>query len=308
MGRLGRMVRLSGRLGAVFALLATLAFEPSVTPVALGQAIPQQVCGAPVSEAPTNIGTPDANGWTYDQAALDDPGTVRRYRFTVKQKGTALVYVGDQWYNLNLGLFSLVSGTESCWSVEARGASTESARRVLQFVQPDERDIDVDPGDYILTIRAGDAVGFDPSKKFTVRVAVGPQTCALMPPNMPTEYPGMTAKPDNPNKFQVGIAFSPSAAELGPFALMSFNANVSPPYTDLFDFAWVIDGQPVAGVTDPTILKPYSELTKTPDGSHTVVLTATGARPYKDPTDPRYDFTPFDGGSVSVTCTFKGPA
>jgi hypothetical protein len=26
------------------------------------------------------------------------------------------------------------------------------------------------------------------------------------------------------------------------------------------------------------------------------------------PTDPRYDFTPFDGGSVSVTCTFTGPA
>ncbi len=289
-------------------MVATLAFEPGTTPVALGQAVPQQVCGAPVSEQPVNIGSPDANGWTNDQESLGDVLQVRRYRFSVKQKGTALVYVGDQWYNLNLGVFSLVSGNEACWSVEARGASTESDRRVLQFVRPDEREIEVEPGDYILTARAGDAAGFDPTRKFTVRIAVSPRVCAIEPPNVPTEYPGMTAKPDNPNKFQVGVAFTPTEAELGPFALMSFNAYVSPPYTDLFDFAWELDGQPVAGVVDPTILKPYSELKKSPDGSHTVKLTAKGARSYKDPTDPRYDFTPFDGGAVSVTCIFKGPA
>jgi hypothetical protein len=292
----------------VAALLAALAFEPGTTPVALGQAVPQTICGATGAEEPKNIGMPDANGWTNDQEGLDDVLQVRRYRFRVSQPGTALVYVGDQWYNLNLGLFSLVSGNESCWSVEARGASTESDRRVLQFVRPDEREIEVAPGDYILTVRAGDAAGFDPARKFTVRVAVGPRVCAIVPPNVPTEYPGMTAKPDNPNKFQVGVAFTPSEAELGPFALMSFNAYVSPPYTDLFDFAWELDGQPVAGVVDPTILKPYSELKKTPDGSHTVKLTAKGARQYTDPTDPRYNFTPFDGGSVSVTCTFHGPA
>src|SRR5262249_49539145 len=100
----------------------------------------------------------------------------------------------------------------------------------------------------------------------------------------------------------------PDESQLGPFALMTFNAYVSPPYTDLFDFTWALDGQPVAGVTDPVVQRPYSALKKTADGTHIVKLTATGARPYKDPTDSRYEFTPFDGGSVSATCVFKGPA
>ena len=293
------------RLAAVVALTAIVAVEPYAAPSAYGQVgVPQTICGMQATEQPQPIGSPGADGWTNDQEGLGSVGEVRRYLFNVKQKGTAYVYVGDQWYNLNLGLFSVLFGAESCWSVEALGTSNSAERRVLQFVRPDERAIDVEPGDYILSVRAGDAMGFDPSRKFTVRVAVAPKACGLVPSDVPTEYPGMTQKPENPNKFQVGVSFSPDESALGPFALMSFNAYVSPPYTDLFDFAWELDGQPVPNETGPVILKPFKDLPQRP--MHTVKLTAKGARAYEDPTDPQYNFTPFDGGTVSVTCQFKG--
>jgi hypothetical protein len=293
------------RLILAAVVTTTAMVGPHAADVALGQAVPQTICGATGSEAPRDIGEPGAAGWANEQEKLNDMLEVRRYRFTVKEKGTAFVYVGDQWYNLNLGVFSLVLGDESCWSVQARGASTQAERRDLQFVRPDERALLVEPGDYILTVRAGDPVGFDASRNFTVRIAVTPGLCSLEPPNIPTEYPGMTAKPDNPDKFQIGVSFQPDASELGPFTLMSFNAYVSPPYTDLFDFTWELDGQVVPGEAGPTILKPYADLPKTPMGLHTVKLTAKGAREYKDPTESQFNFTPFNGGSKTVTCPFS---
>lgn len=299
------LLRRGTRLALVAALTAMLAIEPYAAPVAYGQPIPQVICDMPATEAPRNIGAPGADGWTNEEEALNGLLETRRYLFSVKEKGTAYVYVGDQWYNLNLGVYSVVFGAQSCWSVQALGTSAAAERRVLQFVRPDERALEVEPGDYILSVRAGDAMGFDPSRNFTVRIAVAPKACNLEPGDVPTEYPGMTAKPENPNKFQVGISFTPDESALGPFTLMAFNAYVSPPYTNLFDFTWELDGQTVPGV-DPTILKPYAELSKSTGGVHTVKLTARGARPYEDPTDPQYNFTPFDGGAVSVTCTFRG--
>lgn len=306
MSRVSRRGRLGGLLLAL--CVASVAGMLTFAGVVHGQQPPLLICGGEGSGEPEPIPTPTADGWTNDQAALQAATDVRRYQFTVEKPGTAYVYVGDQWYNLDLGVFSTKTKSESCWRVEARGTSQESDRRVLQFVRPDERAIKVEPGDYILTIRAGDGVGFDASKMFTVRVAVGPTACALFPDNEKVEgYPDMTKKPDNPDKFQLGVSFEPDVAELGPFSLMSFNATVSPPYTDLFDFAWEIDGQPVAGVTEATFLRPFADLPQTPDGTHTIKMTAKGAREYKDPTEARFNFTPFDGGSRTVTCTFRAP-
>jgi hypothetical protein len=305
---LTRLISLARRTVLVALIATTVAIEPYSAGQALGQDAPLQICGAEGSQAPISIGQPGPEGWANDQETLSGPVEVRRYRFNVKERGTAYVYVGDQWYNLNLGLFSMKTGADvGCWSVEARGASIQSERRMIQFVRPDERALEVEAGDYILTVRPGDAIGFDASKAFTVRVAVGPRVCALQPANVPVpEYPGMTNKPENPDLFQVGVSFQPDASELGPFSLMSFNAYVSPPYTDLFDFAWEIDGQPLAGVTEPTVLKPYADLPKTPLGLHTVKLTVKGAREYQDPTESQYNFTPFNGESRTVTCQFRG--
>jgi hypothetical protein len=200
------------------------------------------------------------------------------------------------------------TGTEvGCWSVQVKGTSTESQMHRLGFVRPDERAIEVEPGDYILTALAADNAVVDPARQFTVRIAVGPRVCALVPANKPDEqYPGMTNKPDNPDLFQVGVTFQPDASELGPVTLMSFNAFMSPPFTDLFEFTWELDGQVVAGETGPTILKPYAELPNTPLGLHTVKLTAKGVKEYQDPTESKYNVMPFNGGSKTVVCQFRG--
>jgi hypothetical protein len=293
---------------AVVAVLTTLAWAvPHNAGPVHGQEFSQPICGAQSIVPPIRIGQPNADGWVGDKEALADGSEVRRYRFTVKDRGVAYVYVGDQWYDLNLGLFSVKTNSDvGCWDVKARGASTESERRKLQFVRPDERALDVESGDYILTVRGGDGVAVDPSRPFTVRVAVGPRVCALQPANIPdATYQDLANKPDNPDVFQVGVSIQPDG-EPGQFTLMSFNAYVSPPYTDLFDFTWELDGQVVPNEAGPTVLKPYAELPKMTMGLHTVKLTAKGAREYQDPTESRYNFTPFNGESKSVTCQFRG--
>jgi len=287
-------------------LTTVLAGGPHTAPTAYGQAATMDVCGVDAAGATINIEEPGAAGWANEQEKLNDMTDAKRYVFRVKEKGTAFVYVGDQWYNLNLGIFSVKDKKVACWTVDGRGASTQSERRDLQFVRPDERAIDVTPGEYMVTVRAGDAMGFDASRAFTVRIAITPGLCNLQPANEPTEYEGMTKKPDNPDKFQVGVSISPGEAERGPFALMSFNAYVSPPYTDLFDFTWELDGKVVPNEIGPTILKPYADLPKSPLGVHTLKLTVKGAREYKDPTESQYNFTPFNGESRTVNCQFRG--
>ena len=302
--------RVVSRTGLAVMLAAVVAVDPRAASQALGQDVPQQVCGAQSSAAPMPIGQPGADGWVSDQEGLTGAGDVRRYRFNVKERGTAYVYVGDQWYDLNLGLYSMKTGVEvGCWSVQVKGTSVESERRKLGFVRPDERAIEVEDGDYLLTARPADTAVVDPSRKFTVRVAVGPRVCALSPANVPDPaYAGMTNKPENPDLFQVGVSLQPDPAELSQFSLMSFNAYMSPPFTDLFDFSWELDGKVVPEATEATFLKPYADLEKTPLGLHTVKLTVKGAREYQDPTDKQFNILPFGGETRSVVCQFRGPA
>mgnify|MGYP000989610016 CR=1 FL=1 len=164
-----------GRLALVAAVSATVTMGPSSAHEAFGQGAPLAICGGQSVEQPQSIGQPNADGWVSDQEALNTGAEVKRYQFTVKERGTAYVYVGDQWYDLNLGLFSISTNSDvGCWDVKVRGTSTESERRKVQFIRPDERAVSVEPGDYILNARAADGVAIDPSRGFTVRIAVGP--------------------------------------------------------------------------------------------------------------------------------------
>lgn len=290
-------------------LSLTIAIDPHGSADVFGQDVPQAICGGQSITLPRAIGQPDDNGWTSRDESVATQDEVDRFRFTVREKGTAYVYVGDQWYDMNLGLFSMKTNTEvGCWTVQVRATSTESERHRLGFVRPDERAVEVEEGDYILVSRVADGAVVDPARNYTVRVAVGPRVCALEPANIPDpQYPGLTNKPDNPDLFQIGVTFQPDPSELGPFTLMSFNAFVSPPFTDLFEFAWELDGQVVAGETGPTILKPFAELPAPSLGLHTVKLTARGVKEYQDPTESQYNVLPLNGGSKTVTCQFGAP-
>ena len=204
---------MAGRVALAAVLTTTAIVGPHAADVALGQGVPQAICGGQSIDPPKGIGQPDANGWTSRDENLQAGDAVRRYRFSVKEKGTAYVYIGDQWYDLNLGLFSVNSGTDvGCWTVQTKATSDTNEMHRLGFVRPDERAVEVEPGDYVLSARVGENAMVDPSRNFTVRVAVGPRVCSLLPANIPdSDFPGMTNKPDNPDLFQVGISFQPDA-------------------------------------------------------------------------------------------------
>jgi hypothetical protein len=181
-------------------------------------------------------------------------------------------------------------------------------RRTIQFVRPDEQIINLVPGDYTLIVGhkyAEDpqfARDFDPSKGFTVRVATQPPVCpgALDPqdeqvPNPTNPAVMMTRRPDSA-LYQLALIVDPPAP--GPFSLISFNAVVSPPYTDLYDFSWTIDGKPVPDNATPTVMSPASAL-GAPGSEHTVAVQARGARVYPDPDQPSIP------PNLAVQCTFK---
>jgi hypothetical protein len=290
-------------LGLVTAIIAIAAFQ------APGVHSQQAQCTSEHAAKPFN--QPDANGTTVEDR-LDTVTSRNGYRFRVPPNSSAYLYVGDQWYDLDLAVFGQGACPVAAWSVQAVAASARSERRIISFVRPDEQILNLDPGEYVLIVGhkywalPEYATDFDAQRGYRVRVAIGPRVCGLEPPNDRDNelYPGLKQRRDDAI-YQLGMSFEPAPEELGPFALMTFSAVVSPPFTELFDFEWRIDGQPAG--SSPVIQKPYSDLPKTALGQHKVQLTAKGAREYQDP-DPQFNHTPLNGGTLTVECTLRGPA
>ena len=110
-------------------LAATVAVDPHAAGTALGQASAGDLRRAVVAP-PKPIGAA-GRGRLGQQGgvARERLTSVRRYRFSVKEKGTAYVYVGDQWYDLNLGLYSLKSGADvGCWQVQVEAPPPSPSR------------------------------------------------------------------------------------------------------------------------------------------------------------------------------------
>jgi hypothetical protein len=258
-----------------------------------------------------DLGVPNAEGVTIQEQLQNtgDPFVMRAYKFSVPEgrPSAAFVYVGDQWYDLDLALYAVSANRSiACWQTTGARARSERAQtRAIQLIRPDEQIIEeLAPGDYILLVgvEVANSAMFDASKPFTVRVALTPKICALNPSNVPSaRYPGLKERAGD-SWYQVGVAYEPPEAQLGPFTLMTFSALVSPPYLDLFDFRWEVDGKP-AGGGETTLQVAVPGLTKTPDNKHRVKLTAIGARQYPDPDQPHIPLADL-GGSVAVECTF----
>ena len=115
-----------------------------------------------------------------------------------------------------------------------------------------------------------------------MRVALGPQPCG-------------EPRRDPDDRYQLALTLRPE--QPGPFDLVSFNAFISPPYSDLFDFDWQPDGQPVSGDWRETLQQPAPELLKT-GSEHSIRVTARGVREYPDPDQPHIPPT------LTVDCTF----
>ena len=85
------------------------------------------------------------------------------------------------------------------------------------------------------------------------------------------------------------------------FSLLSFNAFLSPPYTDLYDFDWAVDGVSMPDAAGLTLQLPTAELPATVGRRHRARVTARGVREYPDP-DPAFRQIP---PTLSVECTFQ---
>jgi hypothetical protein len=273
---------------------------------------PAPVCGRGANVDTVELGAPGAEGITR-QERLDSPEDEKAFRFIITEPSALYVYVGDQWYDLDLAVYSIeLNRSIACWTTTgAKARSERSDRRVLQLVRPDEQIVTaVEPGVYTLlagpdiqyALNPGALAGFDPAKAFTIRVAVTPLICGLAPPNVPhpraaedPAYQGVTMRADDA-LYQVAMNYEPLLPN--PFQLMTFNVSASPPYNDLFDFQWFVNGRPVPGATDLTFQIPASEVAAA-GGQGQVSVSARGARVYPDPDQPH---TPLDGGTLTVTC------
>ncbi len=231
------------------------------------------------------LGAPDAEGVTL-RDALVHTEQVRAYKFRVGPGPRAAhLYLGDLWYDLDLYLYRDPPDEVEIgrWFV---ARSAESGARVIQFERPEIIVQDLDPGTYTLFVNAGDSRSFDPSHPFTVRLALGPPVC--------------NTAADSATIYQLGLTFEPRQPTA--FSLMSFNAFVSPPYTDLFDFDWQLDGRPMPDADRETLQVAAPDLPAV-RGDHRIRVTARGVREYPDP-DPRYRQIP---PTLSVECTFPAP-
>jgi hypothetical protein len=249
------------------------------------------------------LGTPGADGSNL-QERLDPVTDQMAVTFRVTQPRAAFVYVGDQWYDLDLALFSITRDQGlACWQTTgARARSERHQGRAIQLIRPDEQILElIEPGDYALMIGLAPGAVYDPAHEFTVRVALTPPFCgSLSPANVPNpSYPNLIMRADDA-WYQLGITIDPAEADRGPFSLLTFSAFVSPPYLDLYEFDWAMDGVPLAGVIEPMIQEPASHLPRPPH-LHRVTVTARGVRDYPDPDQPHRPPT------LMAQCTFPSP-
>jgi hypothetical protein len=274
-----------------FALLLTIAATAAV--VALNPA-PADVGGQALCEGEYDsfttacfIGTPDSHGVTVTDV-LRRPEHVRAFKFRVgPQTSAAHIYLGDLWYDVDLALWRDPPNEIEMGRWLFVSDARTFQRRVAQFVRPEVVVQQLEPETYTLFVHAGDGRSFDVNRRWTLRVALGPPVCA-------------TSR-DSSELYQLGLTFQPT--EPTAFSLMSFNAFVSPPYSDLFEFDWRIDGQSLGDGWRETVQVPVPDLSPRPGGAHRVEVTARGVREYPDP-DPAFRHVP---PTLSVACNFQAP-
>jgi hypothetical protein len=232
------------------------------------------------------IGSPDAQGVTL-RVALDRFGQTRAYKFQFgPEASTAQIYLGDLWYALEASLWREAAPSAGGSAPQHVSTLQANESRVLQFVRPAGIVERLEPGAYLLLVRAGSEESFTPRRGFTLRVALGPPACAT--------------QRDAAGLYQLGLVYEPR--EPTPSSLMSFSALVNPPYSDLFDFDWQIDGRPMPDADRTTLQLAASDLPAA-RGEHRVQVTARGVREYPDP-DPRFRHVP---PTLTVVCTFPAP-
>jgi hypothetical protein len=183
-----------------------------------------------------DLGTPDASGTTRS-ARLGSPTDSVGFRFEVPQTSVSLLYVGDEWYDIDLYLYARSRCPKGSWDEVIRAWSVRAEQRVIQFMRPNEQIVNLVAGEYLMLAQykppdtPATADPFDPSRGFTGRVALSTPYCAVSPPDVPTPNPikpqvMVKRRPDDA-LYQLGLSIDPPEQDRGPFALLTFSAFVS---------------------------------------------------------------------------------
>jgi len=276
------------------ALLATLALGLLLTTAP----VDARAGFAPPSQATRDLGTPDAGGVSQTDR-FQGFGEVKVYTFAVPPgPATVQVYLGDLWYDVDLSLWRLAGRADAVPGRAGAGcdrpagcvaATAPSRRRVIQFIEPKTLLETVEGGAYAVVVRPRDAAGFDPDRPFTLRVAVTPPVCAVAR--------------GGDDRYAAALAIVPASP--APWDLVTMVVYVLPPFTDLFDFSWSVDGGPAPDGQGAMAQLPGFSLPRTPAGTVTAGVVLRGTRQYTDPTDPTYSHVPLDGGTLTLRCDVR---
>jgi hypothetical protein len=230
------------------------------------------------SRAVHDLGAPRADGVTMVDS-LDSDAHVKAYAFRVDDgAGAVHVYLGDLWYDVDVLLWHapMLPNDPAQWRTmpcdNAAGCMTgtpPSARRRIQFIQPKTLLVPVDPGSYALVVRPREQIEPSVWRPFTLRVAVTPPPCAVTGAHEAGYLAALVTTPARPRRAD----------------LVTLTAYVLPPFEDLFDFEWSVDGRRLAA-TGPTAQLLAFELGAGGASGHQVQVVARGARSYPDPDQP----------------------
>ncbi|MFN0071963.1 MAG: hypothetical protein ACKVVP_10805 [Chloroflexota bacterium] len=222
-----------------------------------------------------SLPAPDARGTTV-RGRFDSDGDVDAYRFTVPSPGAlARITLSDLWTDARIQLADVGRGV-MVTDVDVQGPADGQFRPPRVIVQW------LEPGSYAALAHIVAGGSPPPSYDYTLRVALGPR---------PTGGPS-SLYPESARGYQLTLTVEPELPQT--FSLMTFTANIEPPFTDLFDFTWTIDGQTIAEQG------PVVQLPRPSAGSHTLTVVARGARLYPDPNSTELPPTLSTGGAFEV--------
>jgi hypothetical protein len=237
----------------------------------------------------TEAGTTVKSRLRSDDLTNDIAHSREAWEFTLPASSGVHIILQDLWYAMGVQVWEKPT-QRKILEEDFRAKAEDFQSRVIQFVKPEVIVLDQLPaGTYTVFIYPGpDAISppvpaipaFDANRGYTLRVAAGAPVCG-------------TAQHDY---FQLGLTVRPSP--ITPFSLVTFNAFIDPPYTDLYDFDWSIDGKVVATGARQTYQVAASALGGA--GNHQVSVLARGVRQYPDPAA----YQPLLPPDISVQCAF----
>jgi hypothetical protein len=240
--------------------------------------------------AAMDLGAVRADGVTLT-GSLGSFGQANAYAFQVTDgPGTVQVYVGDLWYDVEVLLLraSALPDDPAQWhSVPCAGGCLASApasgQRRIQLIQPKGLIEPVENGAYALVVRPRGEADFSAARPFTLRVVVTPPVCAVTDAGE--------------SGYRLALAVTPSVPRRAD--LVTLAAYVLPPFGDLFEIEWSVDGRQL-GQSGPVAQGLAFELAGGLTGAHDVRVVARGVRAYPDPDQPEVPPTLTAGCSLPL--------